>query len=437
MSSIRIGVALLGFGTVGGGVYNLLAHDQEIQGKHGVGFDVRKVLVRDPKSPRVASLPRELITTSIQEILNDESIDVVIEVMGGTSTAREYILDALKAGKHVVTANKALMGSKGEELVGRARQHQKYFGFAAAITGCHQFSPSIVSSVFVESLAGVFNGTSNYILTQMEAGATFDQALKDAQAKGFAEANPVDDIDGPDTRNKLVIISKLAFGVFLKGEDIPVEGIRQITKRDMDYAKELGYTIKLLGITERGADGKLHARVHPCFVPKGDLLASIPGVSNGLQIFDALRGIQGMRAAGAGSRPTAMAIFTDLVNIAQNRPIIWPQPTLARRAAKPSKGAIRLGKFYVRLDVEDHPGVLANVSKVFGRHRININRLIQPEPDANLSAALIVLCGPASERSLKQALEEIEALKSVRSKPLFIRVEDALHAQQAELTANA
>lgn len=433
MSSIRIGVALLGFGTVGGGVYNLLAHDQEIQGKHGVGFDIRKVLVRDLKSPRVASLPREIVTTSLDDILNDESIDVVIEVLGGISPAREYILDALKAGKHVVTANKALMGSKGEELVGRARQHQKYFGFAAAVTGCYQYCPSIVSSVLVESLAGVFNGTSNYILTQMEAGATFDQALKDAQAKGFAEADPVDDIDGPDTRNKLVIISKLAFGIFLKGEDIPVEGIRQVTKRDMDFAKELGYTIKLLGICERGTDGKLHARVHPCFIPKDDHLALIPGVCNGLQIFDTLRGIQGMKAPGAGSSPTAMAIFYDLINIAQNRPIIWPQPTPTRRAAKPTKSAVRLGKFYVRLDVEDHPGVLANVSKIFGRHRININRLIQPQADANLSAALIVLCGPTSERCLTQALGEIEALKSVHSKPLFIRIEDALHAQQAGL----
>ncbi len=436
MSSTRYGVALLGFGTVGGGVYNLLAHDQQIQAKHGLGFDVKKIFVRDAKSPRVASIPHHLLTTNFDDILKDDSVDVVIEVMGGISPAREYIIDALRAGKHVVTANKKLMGHKGDELIGRARQFDRFFGYAAAVTGCHQLCPSIVSSVMIQSLAGVFNGTSNYILTQMESGATFEEALLHAQAKGYAEADPVDDIDGFDTRNKLVITSKLAFGVFLDVDDIPVEGIRHITKRDMEFAKELGFTIKLLGISKREEDGKISARVHPCFVPANDLLATVRGVCNGIQIHDTLRGIQGMTAAGAGSRPTAMAIFNDLVTFARDQKIVWPQPASPRRPVKLAKTENRSGRFYVRLDVDNHPGVLASVSKVLARNKINIGSVLQPEADVASSAVLIVMCGPATERSLKQALREISALKAVRSKPVFIRLEDDLHAQQLELAAS-
>lgn len=437
MSSIRVGVALLGFGTVGSSAYNLLREESKIQAKHGFGFDVRKVFVRDLHSRRVVSLPKNIVTSNIQEIIRDESIDVVIEVMGGMSPAREYILAALKAGKHVITANKALMGCKGEEIIARSRQYGRYLGFAASVTGCHQLCPSIVSSVMIKSLAGIFNGTSNYILTRMEEGLGFDEALREAQAKGYAEADPTEDIDGGDTCNKLIIISKLAFGVFLEKDQIPVEGIRQITLRDMEFARKLGYTIRLLGISKITDDGKIHARVHPCFVPERHLLASVRGICNGIQIHDGLRGVQGMTAAGAGGRPTAMAIFSDLMSITQDKQTIWPPAFPSRKGQKYARPDSWVGRYYVRLEVENHPGVLSGVSKIFGRYKINITSVIQHEPAESSHVPLIIMCGPTQERNIKRALHEIHSLKSVRPKSLFIRVEDALQEEQGSLLAIA
>ena len=421
MSNHKFGVALLGFGTVGTGVYNLLQRQtKQIQEKYGFGFEVRKILVRDPnKRGRFISLPKKLLAKNINEILSDQSIDVVVEVMGGDHPTKSYIIDSLKAGKHVITANKRLCGSDGETLVAKARQHGKFFGFAAAVTGFNQFVPSIVNSVTIKSVAGIFNGTSNYILTRMEEdGLSAADALREAQVKGYAEADPKEDIDGLDTRNKLIVVSRLAFGKFLKVDDILAKGIRDISKIDMELASELGYTIKLLGISRR-EDDTVQAVVRPCLVPKDDSLASVKGVNNGIKVYDELRGVQSMTVAGAGSNPTSMAIFSDLISMAKGDKILWPpaeNPNLKfSKSEWPSK-------YYLRIQVANQPGVLAKVTKAFGKSGINIVDVWQKGDNNLQDVPVVLICGPTIERNVRQALRTIEAI--TLASPVLIRVED-------------
>jgi len=422
MSNHKFGVALLGFGTVGSGVYNLLdQNSKQIQEKYGFGFEVRKILVRNPnKRGRFISIPKELLAENIEEILSDPSIDVVVEVMGGEQPAKGYIIDALKSGKHVITANKHLCGQDGEKLVAKARVYDKFFGFAAAVTGFHQFCPSIVNSVTNKCVVGIFNGTSNYILTRMEEGLSSDDALHEAQAKGYAEADPSADIDGLDTRNKLIVVSRLAFGKFLKVDDIKPKGIRGISKIDMEFAGKLGYTIKLLGISRRDND-TIHAMICPCLVPKEDSLASVKGVNNGIKVYDELRGVLGMGAAGAGSNPTSMAVFSDLISMAKNDGILWPPPSAVNQNLKYSRSEWP-SKYYVRIQVKNHPGVLAKVTKALGKSGINIEDISQ-NGEANLPDVPVVLvCGPTIERNLHQALQTVKAITT--ENPVLIRVEE-------------
>ena len=430
MRDTRIGVALLGFGTVGGGVYQLLQQEfaSQIQVKHGTTFEVRKILVRSLKKRRRNVAPRKLFTTDFRDILSDDSVDVVVEVMGGIYPTRKYILDALRAGKDVITANKALMGQHCENLVDAAKKYGRYLGFSAAITGCHHFCSSILSSILVRSLAGVFNGTANYILTRMQEGLSLEQALEEAQKEGYAELNPSSDVDGHDTVNKLVIVSRLAFGVSLKPKDIDVDGIRQITQEDMDNAHKLDYTIKLLGVARLHEDDKIEAWVCPCLIPKKHPLASVIGVQNGIQVYDEFRDVHGMNAFGAGARPTAMAIFNDLISLSQQEPIAWPSSR--PKKLKRIKFENTLGKYYVRMTADNKPGVLAKITKILGRHGINILSVVQRDENPNSKVVpLVVICGPTQHKHLKRALGSIGSLGSIRSKPFFLRVEDALTPQ--------
>ena len=427
MSNTHFGIALLGFGTVGRGVYDLLAELKEGDAKNRFSFEVKRILVRDlvcgSNFKRFKGVPRRLLTTQFRDILRDPNVDVVIEVMGGEHPAKQHIFDALKAGKDVITANKQLMGHRGEELVGQALRCKRYLGFLASVTGCHQLCRSIVRSFFVDGLMGIFNGTSNYILTRMEEGLNEKDALAEAQAKGYAEANPSNDIDGIDTRNKLMVVSKLAFGVFLRPGDVPTTGIRNVVKRDMDFARELGSTIKLIGMSKRGEDGRIEAQVEPCLIPCRTLLASVRGIHNGIQVRDRLRGNQGMTAEGAGSRPTAMAILSDLLSLAEKEEVMWPDNPQAKGAAPKSKRLNRLAKHYARIEAKNHPGVLAQVTKVFGRHKINIESLIQHKADGPV-APIAVVCGPTSLRALWRSLREMESLKPVLPGIVHMRIEE-------------
>ena len=350
--------------------------------------------------------------------------------MGGETAAKEYVTAALRAKKHVITANKALMGGCGEKLVEKARLQNRFFGFSAAVTGFHQFAPSIVKSIMITELMGIFNGTTNYILTKL-AQKSFDEVLQEAIHHGYAEANHRSDTEGWDTRNKLVVASKLAFGVFLDRDDISVSGIIDITKEDICYADELGYAIKLLGVSRIVEGNKLTAYVAPALLPKTDTLASVQDVDNGILVRDEFRGgIQGMIAAGAGKRPTAMAIFSDLLSMARGEKTLWPEVSASRRSLKFSK-VQQPALFYVRMDAPNHPGVLANVTKYFARNDLNISEVIQ-RPNANKSLASIVfMTGPGKQKAVDKALSELVEEKIIVDKPIRLRVE---HSPDAEAT---
>ena len=274
-------------------------------------------MIRNAKKPR-EGVDKKLFTTDFADIVSDPSVDVVIEVMGGEKPAQEYLTEALRSGKHIITANKALMGAWGQKLVGKARQNEKFFGYSAAVTGFHQLIPSILRSIKITELAGIFNGTSNYILTKL-GEKSFDEALNEAIKEGYAEENHVQDTGGFDTRNKLVMAICLAFGFFPDRDKISVEGMTAITKEDVQYARELGYVPKLLGISRLLENDHLIAFVAPALVPRDDVLAQADGVNNAILVRDEFRGIQGMIAAGAGKDATAMAIFSDLVSMARRR----------------------------------------------------------------------------------------------------------------------
>jgi homoserine dehydrogenase len=442
MSNTRFGVALLGCGTIGSGVYELLKGQvKDIESKFGFQFEIRKVLVRDLKKPRKGlKLETDVLTTNFQDILNDPSIDVVIEVMGGETPAKDYLFEALRSGRHVITANKTLMGKYGEKLVEKARQHDRFFGFSAAVAGFHQFVPSIVKSIMITELVGIFNGTTNFILTKL-AEKSFDEVLKEAIDLGYAESDHHNDTEGWDTRNKLVVASKLAFGVFLDREEIPVAGITNITKEDVAHAHELGYKIKLLGVSRIVEDDKLTAFVAPALIPETDLLARVEGVDNGILVRDKFRGVQGMSAAGAGKDATAMAIFSDLVSVANGERALWPDASLSRRNLKFTRHQPP-ASFYVRIDVPNQPGALANVSKHFARNEINITHVIQRTRAETSIASIVFMLGPAKQKSVQKVLDELIEAKKVTGEPVMLRIEqspqvDSAIAHSSEVSTNS
>lgn len=428
MSNTRFGVALLGLGTVGGGVYELLKNQiGDIESKYGFQFEVCKVLVRDLQKSR--NVESKLLTTNFQDILDDPQVDVVIEVMGGVSPAKEYVIGALRSGRHVITANKALMGAFGDKLIERARFQDRFFGFSAAVTGFHQFVPSIVKSIMITELMGIFNGTTNYILTKLSQ-KPFEEVLAEAIKLGYAEADHTNDTEGYDTRNKLVVASKLAFGVFLDLENIPVTGIRNITKEDVLYADELGFVIKLLGVSRIVEGNKLAAYVAPALLPKSDPLAPVNDVNNGILVRDEFRGgIQGMIAAGAGKCPTAMAVFSDLLSMARGEKTLWPEASLSRRNLKFTKNQAP-SLFYVRVDVPNQPGVLSSVSKHFARNGLNIIDVIQRTRVEASAASIVFMMGPAKLKAIQKVLDELVESKVVIGKPVMLRVE---HSPEADL----
>jgi len=425
MSSTTYGVALLGFGTVGRGVYDLL-HSKAafpIQQKHGVDFKVRHILVRNPKNPKYADIPEAMFAKDISTITKDEGVDIVIEVMGGIEPAKDYILAALKSGKAVITANKALMAKSGDEIATRAKEHDRYLGYSAAITGAHQLAESVANSVMVRSLRGVFNGTSNYILTRMEEeDLDFEFVLKEAQEAGYAEMDPSADVDGFDTLHKLVLLTNLAFGVFVDESEIHTSGIRHVQKRDVKMAGELGYKIKLVGETQLNGEGKLESQVGACLIPREDLLSRARGINNAIEVDDRFRGLQGMIAEGAGAEPTAMAIYSDLVNFLRGKSVLWPTVKGGDAPKVSTKKKLR-EKFYLRLEVKNSPGTLALVSKELSRHAINIGSVFQPEADdAAETAELVLTCGPTVRGNLESALKDVAELDEVIGEPFFLPI---------------
>jgi len=429
----KINVGIIGLGTVGSGAFRILRDNAElIRHRVGVPIDVVKIAVRDVGRDRGLDIPPSLLTDKPSLIVDDPNIDIVVELMGGYEPAKELILAAIARGKHLVTANKALLAVHGTEIHTAARRAGVAIGFEGSVAGgipVIKVLQEALAANRILSIYGIINGTSNYILTKMtDEGRPFEDVLREAQRAGYAEADPTFDVGGIDTAHKLAILVNLAFGLPITLQDIFTEGITAISPLDIDFGKTLGYTVKLLAIAKMH-DGKAEARVHPTMVPDEYPIAKVSGVYNAIQIIgDACEDIM-LYGRGAGSMPTGSAVVGDIIDIARQ---ILIEPSRKLPAA-PSPGALPIPElqtvdsittlYYLRLMALDEPGVLSQISGILGRHRISIAQMIQRGRKQGGSVPLVIMTHTALERDVQRALFEIKTLSCVTEEPVLIRVE--------------
>ena len=438
MTRDSIGIGLLGMGVVGGGVAQIIERKQaHLSDMVGCPVEIKGVLVRDPSRPRAIDLPDGLITTDPSHILDNPEVDILVELIGGEEPAREFLFKAMSSRKHIVTANKEVMARHGFDIQRYARQQGVRVLFEAAVAGGTPIIAPLVRDLVandVVTIHGIINGTTNYILTRMEQdGADFDDALAEAQRLGYAEADPTNDIEGIDAAYKLAILATLGFRARVTDDDVFHEGITRLTARDFQYARELGYAIKLLGIASAD-NGALQARVHPALVREDAMIAKVNGVLNAVEIQTDLAGKLLFHGAGAGAMPTTSAVIADIVDIARgiNAGVSdSSQPESSSQADDAdATGAVRPiseleTRYYIRLTAADRPGVLAQVGGVFAEHDISIASAIQKETDEVAQRAEIVLMTHrANEASMQQAILELEALDTVAEVGNLIRVEE-------------
>lgn len=420
-----IGIGLLGAGTVGGTLVRRLVGDREaIAAKTGLTFDVRKISVRDLNRQRDFPITDGLLTTDPHEVVTDETVDLIVEVMGGLEPAGDLILAALEAGKPVITANKELIAARGPELIGAAERRGVPLLFEAAVGGGIPIIRPLSETLAGESVdrvLGIVNGTTNYILTQMtDNGQSYDLALADAQELGYAEPDPTADVTGADAASKAAILASLAFGSWVGPDDVYTEGIEAITKVDIALAAEFGYVIKLIGIAERVGSG-VSVRVHPTMIPVDHPLAAIRGATNAVFIegpsIDSLL----FSGPGAGGEPTATAVLGDVIDAARET-LAGAQvaPRIRFSAGDRVPFSEVLTRWYVRLQVDDQPGVLAKIAAAFGDAGVSIRSVWQEGVDDE--AALIVVTHRAAEARQRSALAEIEAIDEVIEVGSVIRV---------------
>jgi homoserine dehydrogenase len=426
-------IALLGLGTVGAGVVKLLDSRRALlEERAGCGLALRAIADLDLTRPREGlDLTRLALTANTAGVLADPAVQIVVELMGGLEPARTFILRALAAGKHVVTANKALLAHHGAELYEEARRRGVTLGFEAAVAGGIPLIRAVKDGLVankVLSIFGIVNGTSNYILSKMtDEGLDFSMVLKEAQAHGYAEADPTLDIEGMDSAHKLQILVSLAFRTFVDLKDIHTEGITRVTPQDIAYARELGYRIKLLAIA-KAADGGVEVRVHPTMIPAASPLAAVSGVFNGVFITGDAVGDLMFYGRGAGQLPTASAVWSDIVEIA--RRIAHDSPAIALEL--PSTGAAALPlrpmesircSYYLRVMAQDRPGVLSKVAGVLGQHEISIAHVIQKGRAAREAVPVVMMTHEARERDMRAALAAIDRMSDVSAATTMIRVE--------------
>ncbi|HEX2797845.1 MAG TPA: homoserine dehydrogenase [Immundisolibacter sp.] len=437
MNAVRIG--LLGLGTVGGGTLELLARNgDEIARRAGRPIRVTHASVRDASRPRGPQAANVQLLADPFELVHHPQIDIVAELIGGIEPARALVLAAINAGKHVVTANKALIAHHGNEIFEAARRAGVAVGFEAAVAGGIPIIKTLREGLAgnrIQGLAGIINGTSNYILTQMrDAGLDFATALADAQRLGYAEADPGFDIDGVDAAHKLAILAAIAFGMPLCFDQVHVEGIRDLSAMDVDYAGQLGYRLKLLGIARR-TDSGVQLRVHPTLLPQRHLLAQVDGVINAVLVDSDALGQSLYYGAGAGAGPTASAVVADLIDIARAL-TIDPEhrvPYLAfhhdRLQALPILPIDAVeSAFYLRLTALDRPGVLADVTRILADQHISIEAILQKEPPPGEShVAVILLTHTVRERAVREAIARIEALPSIEGRVVSLRLDHLEH----------
>ena len=429
--SNAINVGLLGLGVVGGGVAEaLLEQPDVIAGRIGRPLNLRRVLVRDPSRKRDVHLPDGLITTNPEDILADPDISLVVEVIGGESPAARYLRDALQAGKHVVTANKEVMAKQGPELLSLARQqgvnllYEASVGGGIPIIGC--LVKELASNRF-RSVRSIINGTTNYILTRMANDHTdFALALAEAQEQGYAEADPTNDIEGYDAVYKLSILAGLAFNRRVAPQDVYREGITRLQPQDFRYAHELGYAIKSLAIATL-EDGDVRARVYPALVSQDNMLAKVDGVYNAVEVEGNLCGRVLIHGRGAGRGPTTSAVVSDLIEIARNLASgTGPLPSITPQAAGNARSMDDLEcQYFLRLNIADRPGVLAQIARILGEQNISIASVLQKDanPEAQ-TAEIVITTHPARELWVQEALALAENLEVVQEINSLLRIED-------------
>jgi len=428
-----IKIGLIGLGTIGIGVTKILKRNHDILTAHlGIPLVLKKIADINLEKAKGLNLPHEMLTTRAEDILDDPEIQIVIELIGGCEPARSFILQAIKQGKHVVTANKALLAQYGEEIFQSTAAHQVDIGFEASVGGGIPIIRAIKEGLAgnqIKSLYGIINGTANYILTEMEKKESpFEKVLQEAQEKGFAEADPSYDIKGIDTAHKLAILASLAFGTKISLDQIYAEGIDRITPLDLQFARELGYKIKLLALA-KDTNGEIEARVHPTMIAQDYLLATVDGVYNAIYVIGDRVGSTMFYGMGAGEEPTASAVVSDVIDIARNI-----QKNITRRITPTSfceeyrkEKKIKdinqiIASYYLRFSALDNPGVLSRISGILGEHNISLASVIQKGRQIGSSVPIVMMTHEALEQDINNALNKINNLPFVTEKTLLIRV---------------
>lgn len=431
----KIGIGLLGFGTVGSGMVKILLENRQlIESRLGASLALKWVALRDPGKNRGVAVDATLVTTDPEMVINDPEVDIVVELIGGYDPAKTFILKAIENGKHVVTANKALLAAHGDEIFSAATRKGVEVGFEASVGGGIPLIRSIKEGLVansIQSLYGILNGTANYILTKMtDQGEAFSDVLKEAQKLGYAEADPTFDIEGIDTAHKLTILLSIAYGIPIDFEAVYTEGISNVTPLDIKFVKEFGYRIKLLAISKDDGEA-IEARVHPTLIPADTMLASVNEAYNALYIQGDAVGNVMFYGPGAGMMPTGSAVVSDLVDVARNIlggavgrvPSMGYQPGEVKARRIKSIEELEV-EYYFRFSAEDKPGVLSKISGILGRHQISIKSVHQKGRDLVGAVPIVMITHEAKEAAVKAALSEIDQLDIAKDKTVLIRIED-------------
>ena len=416
MSAVKK-VAVIGFGYIGVGVVRAL-YEKGVN-----GLELVKVVDIDLKRKRPVKIPKSMLTDDWKSVVNDPEIDIIVELMGGIEPAKTIQTAALKAGKDVVTANKKMLASEGKDIFSLATKLGRHVGFRASFVGCHslihEFQQAGAATKKFKRIYAILNGTSNYILSTMTRDEkSFKEALKEAQEKGFAEHDPSDDIDGNDTANKIRILVNLITNSYQKVPEFTVEGIRDITSQDIEYAAELGYAIKLVGVIEQMND-TFAVGVHPALLPESSLLGSLEGAYNGTELEDEYGVISGLVAPGAGVYPTTDAVVKDLADIVEGRQM--PMPT-SKKPLVLGSTAEAARRYYLRFSVSNQAGVLAQICNIFWKYNISIAGVIQKEPVSTKYVPIVMTTYLAKEKDMQEALREVDKLPMVKAATKLIRI---------------
>ena len=424
-------VGLAGLGNVGAGVYkNLLKNGDLLTDRTGVRIQVKRIAVRSPEKHTGLQIPEGMLTTDWRDLVADPAIPVIVELIGGVTEAYDLVKAAITARKTVVTGNKALLATHGFELIALAEQENVPLYFEAAVAGGIPIIKAVREALIgnhIQAIYGIINGTTNYILTRMsDAGLSYEQALGEAQALGYAEADPTLDVNGWDAGHKAIILAWLSYGDWVKPEQVHVEGVTHLTQADLKFARSMGYAVKLLSVIRLDATNHIEIRVQPCLIPQSNIMANVHGVMNAVAVYGDIVGETLFYGSGAGQNATSSSVISDLADAVDNY----------TNEAGTNNGFVPQGhygsclpvdetisRYYLRLRVDDRPGVVASISKIIAEHGIGILSLQQPEVDPGAEADLMLMLHQATFGQMKQAVAAIAALECVLTPPVLLRVE--------------